>query len=46
MVISAWEKTPEGNREISLVLLPYYAWNNRKEGSMMVWFPENEDIQP
>lgn len=44
--IPAWEKTPEGNREISLMLLPYYAWNNRNDGSMMVWFPESDTVQP
>ncbi len=46
MEIPAWEKTPAGNKEISLVLLPYYAWNNRNDGSMMVWFPESDAIQP
>lgn len=44
--VPAWEKTQAGNKEISLVLLPYYAWNNRNDGSMMVWFPESETIQP
>lgn len=44
--IPAWEKHPDGNKEISLTLLPYYAWNNRGDGSMMVWFPEAETIQP
>lgn len=44
--VPAWEKSPQGNKEINLVLLPYYAWNNRKDGSMMVWFPENDRVQP
>ncbi len=44
--IPAWEKHPDGNKEISLTLLPYYAWNNRGDGSMMVWFPVAETIQP
>lgn len=44
--ISAWEKTSSGSKEVNLTLLPYYAWNNRDNGSMMVWFPENDDIQP
>lgn len=43
--VAAWEKNPAGNKEISLVLLPYYAWNNRNDGSMMVWFPESDTIQ-
>ena len=44
--VPAWENSPAGNKEISLTLLPYYAWNNRNDGSMMVWFPENDNIQP
>lgn len=44
--VAAWEKTPAGNKEINLVLLPYYAWDNRNDGSMMVWFPESDNIQP
>lgn len=44
--IAAWEKTATGNEEIGLTLLPYYAWNNRGDGSMMVWFPESDQIQP
>ncbi|MDD3062118.1 MAG: glycoside hydrolase family 127 protein [Massilibacteroides sp.] len=44
--VAAWEKTAKGNREMSLTLLPYYAWNNRGDGSMMVWFPESEQVQP
>jgi DUF1680 family protein len=44
--VPAWEKKPVGNKEISLVLLPYYAWNNRNDGSMMVWFPESDTVQP
>lgn len=44
--IPAWEKSATGNKAISLFLLPYYAWNNRNDGSMMVWFPENDTIQP
>lgn len=46
VTLSAWEKSPAGNQPISLVLLPYYAWNNRNDGSMMVWFPESDKIQP
>jgi DUF1680 family protein len=26
-----------------LVLVPYYAWNNRGVGSMMVWLPDNKE---
>lgn len=44
--IPAWEKTATGSSEISLTLLPYYAWDNRGDGSMMVWFPESDKIQP
>lgn len=44
--VPAWSKAPEMNEEIGLILLPYYAWNNRGDGSMMVWFPQNENVQP
>ena len=44
--VTAWEKNPSGNKKINLVLLPYYAWNNRNDGSMMVWFPESDNVQP
>ncbi|MDR3141314.1 MAG: glycoside hydrolase family 127 protein, partial [Tannerellaceae bacterium] len=42
----AWEKSPEGNKPCQLTLLPYFAWNNRDEGTMMVWFPESDQVQP
>ncbi|MDD4515854.1 beta-L-arabinofuranosidase domain-containing protein [Massilibacteroides sp.] len=44
--IAAWEKTADENKEIGLTLLPYYAWDNRGDGSMMVWFPESDQVQP
>jgi DUF1680 family protein len=28
----------------NLSLVPYYAWNNRKPGSMMIWFPTNPEL--
>lgn len=31
------EFTPVKERETTLVLVPYYAWNNRGEGEMSVW---------
>lgn len=46
IVIPAMEKTAIGNKAASLTLLPYFAWNNRGDGSMMVWFPEKENVQP
>lgn len=30
----------EGTEQETLKLIPYYAWNNRGETSMVVWFPE------
>jgi DUF1680 family protein len=27
-----------------LVLVPYYAWDNRGDGSMLVWLPANSDV--
>ena len=28
----------------NLSLVPYYAWNNRKPGSMTIWFPTNAKL--
>jgi len=28
----------------TLSLVPYYAWNNRKPGSMTIWFPTNPEL--
>ena len=44
--IPAREKTESGNKEIELTLLPYYAWNNRGDGSMMTWLPESASARP
>jgi DUF1680 family protein len=46
VIIPAVEKTSAGNHPVSLTLLPYFAWNNRGDGSMMVWFPETAHVQP
>jgi hypothetical protein len=29
-------------QEANLILIPYYAWNNRGDASMIVWFPDQE----
>jgi hypothetical protein len=44
--IPAGEKTANGNKEIKLTLLPYFAWNNRGDGSMMTWLPESATVRP
>ena len=31
------EYTPNAESETTIILLPYYAWNNRGEGEMSVW---------
>lgn len=46
VVIPAWEKTSDGSREFELTLLPYLAWNNRGDGSMMTWMPGSESVRP
>lgn len=43
--LPAREKRATETREVNLTILPYYAWNNRNDGSMMVWFPESDSIQ-
>ncbi|MDX1619026.1 MAG: hypothetical protein R3224_09590, partial [Balneolaceae bacterium] len=30
----------EKQSEMAMTLVPYYAWNNRGDRSMRVWFPE------
>lgn len=45
VILPAREKREADTRDLSLTLLPYYAWNNRGDGSMMVWFPESEHVQ-
>lgn len=42
--VPAWEDelyraSPQG-REIELTAIPYYAWDNREPGEMVVWLPE------
>ncbi|HEX5151213.1 MAG TPA: beta-L-arabinofuranosidase domain-containing protein [Parafilimonas sp.] len=37
--ISFPAKTTPDDKNVILTLLPYYAWNNRGEGAMEVWFP-------
>ena len=29
----------QGNREITITAVPYYAWCNREQGRMKVWLP-------
>jgi DUF1680 family protein len=43
VTVPAAEMT-EGNvlKDTTVRLLPYFAWNNRGAGSMMVWFPTGE----
>jgi DUF1680 family protein len=38
-------KLNEGGKvqDANLILIPYYAWNNRGDSSMMVWFPGKLD---
>ena len=47
LIIPVHEKTEDNtSSEFSMSVIPYYAWNNRGNGSMMVWFPVNENVQP
>lgn len=36
--------TSEGKAESSLKLVPYFAWNNRGQGSMAVWLPQSSSV--
>jgi hypothetical protein len=35
-----YRAAPPAEQPITLTALPYYLWNNRGQGSMMVWLPE------
>lgn len=37
--------TMEGKEESELKLIPYYAWNNRGQGTMAVWVPRNRPFE-
>lgn len=39
-VVSAKVAEKEGVKESDLTLVPYYAWDNRGDRAMAVWFPE------
>ena len=42
--IPAMEVTGDSAVPSTLNLIPYYAWNNRGEDSMIVWLPRNESL--
>lgn len=44
--VPAMETTRDGSQAFDLTLIPYFAWNNRGDGTMMTWFPENDQVQP
>ena len=41
--LPAGKVTGSGVVSADLQLIPYYAWNNREDGSMIVWFPSGQD---
>ena len=42
--VPAMEAVGDFVREATVRLVPYYAWNNRGEESMIVWLPRNEPL--
>lgn len=44
ITVPAQQITSEGTPTDSLRLVPYYAWNNRDEGSMVVWLPTQKSM--
>ena len=36
------ELTASGSRPTKIKMIPYYAWNNRGEESMIIWLPRTE----
>jgi uncharacterized protein len=41
---STLEADGKSKNDVSLVLTPYYAWNNRGNNSMTVWFPTKAEL--
>jgi hypothetical protein len=44
--VPAKSVTPVNGTRHPLVLIPYYAWDNRGDGSMLVWLPTNSPSRP
>ena len=45
VTIPAWTVNEGGTADdVMLTLLPYYAWNNRSDSTMIVWIPQTKDI--
>jgi len=38
------EVTEEGSRSTIIKMIPYYAWNNRGEDSMIIWIPRTQEL--
>ncbi|MBC8867800.1 MAG: glycoside hydrolase family 127 protein, partial [Planctomycetes bacterium] len=44
LMVPVLEVAEEALRDASMTLVPYFAWNNRGNGSMNVWFPRETDL--
>jgi DUF1680 family protein len=42
--VPAREVTDDGSRATVMKMIPYYAWNNRGEGSMIIWIPRTREL--
>ncbi|MHC4744098.1 MAG: glycoside hydrolase family 127 protein, partial [Planctomycetota bacterium] len=38
------EVTEDGERAATIKMIPYYAWNNRGEDSMIIWIPRTREL--
>ncbi len=38
------EVTDDGTRVATIKMIPYYAWNNRGEDSMIIWIPRTKEL--
>ncbi len=36
-----YQRTPPRTQPVKMKAIPYYAWDNRAPGEMMVWIPED-----
>lgn len=43
VTIDGLATTSDGEKEIAITAIPYYAWNNRGSGKMRVWLPAKLD---
>jgi DUF1680 family protein len=44
IILTGKIKDSKGIREAPVILIPYYAWDNRGDSSMIIWFPTTSEM--